>query len=116
VARHAARGLHPAYFRIVFSGLVNVQADAPEAVALRAAGQESYDVLRELVVEGIQGGVLRAGDPDQLALAAWSMVHGLSMLLVERQLRPAHEDEAHVRAMTESVLTLLERGVRAGGD
>lgn len=49
----------------------------------RAEGQAA---LLEVIVEGQKTGVLRAGDPMQLALAWASMMHGLSVLPIEGQL------------------------------
>jgi AcrR family transcriptional regulator len=80
---------------------------------LQEAGAEAYGVLRGLVAEGIQRGRLRHADPDQMSLAAWSMVHGLSMLLIEGQLDPAQPRGAAARGLTETVVRFLEQGLRA---
>src|SRR5437868_943845 len=76
---------HPGYFRVVFGGLVKSAAATPE---LKEAGAEAYGLLRNTVAEGVDAGVLKARDPDELALAAWSLVHGLSMLGVDGALEP----------------------------
>jgi len=44
-------------------------------------------VLVEAIVACQAAGVVREGDPKELALAAWSVVHGLAMLAVDHQLR-----------------------------
>ncbi len=108
---------HPAYFRTIFGGFVCADGDPTQAsTSLREAGQEAYLVLRNLIEEGVRTGRLRAGDPDQLALAAWSMVHGLGMLAIEGQLTPlgvrSNDPTAAARA-TNAVMTLLEIGLRA---
>ena len=101
---------HPAYFRTIFGGTVCEDGRARPA-SLQAAGQEAYAVLRDLVVEGVRRGRLRSADPDQLALAAWSTVHGLGMLLIDNQLGPMASQPA--RQLTETVVKLLETGLRA---
>jgi len=103
---------HPGYFRTIFGGIPcdDRAARSPE---LQAAGAEAYGVLRGLVAEGIQGGRLRDADPDEMSLAAWSMVHGLGMLLIEGQLDPAQSRGAGARAVTEAVIRFLEQGLRA---
>jgi hypothetical protein len=78
---------------------------------LREAGAEAYRVLRDTVAEGIAAGALRPGDADQLSLAAWSLVHGLGMLIVEGQL-PDTRSPARVKAVTDGMVTLLEVGLR----
>ncbi|HEY4188115.1 MAG TPA: TetR/AcrR family transcriptional regulator [Polyangia bacterium] len=102
---------HPATFRTIFGGAVCAEGEQAPA-SLRAAGEEAYRVLRELIAEGIEREKLRAGDPDQLALAAWSMVHGLGMLIIEGQLPEARANPAQARAATEGVVRLLETGLR----
>ena len=45
---------HPAYFRTIFSEVTYSEKDTePEMQALRAAGEEAYAVLRDLIGEGI---------------------------------------------------------------
>jgi len=105
---------HPAYFRTIFGGAV-CRPDEEQPPGLKEAGAEAYRVLRDTVAEGIAEGRLRAGDPEQVSLAAWSMVHGLSMLIIEGQLPDTRTNPARVRAMTQGVVALLETGLRAGG-
>ena len=108
---------HPAYFRTIFGEVTYSEHETkPEMQALRAAGEEAYAVLRDLVGEGIRRGRLRAGDPDQLSLAAWSLVHGLSMLAISGQLSglgadPA--DPASLQPVTAALVHLLETGIKA---
>ena len=108
---------HPAYFRIIFGEVTYADKETePEMRALRVAGEEAYAVLRDLVAEGIRRGRLRAGDPDQLSLAAWSLVHGLSMLTISGHLsrlgaNPA--DPATLQPVTAALIHLLETGIKA---
>jgi hypothetical protein len=39
-----------------------------------------------IIAEGQAAGLLRAGDPMELALVLWSSMHGLAVLLTEGQL------------------------------
>ena len=39
-----------------------------------------------IIAEGQAAGVLRAGDPMEIALVLWSSMHGLAVLLTEGQL------------------------------
>jgi AcrR family transcriptional regulator len=104
---------HPGYFRTMFGAALGDACDSPSS-SLNAAGQESFGVLREQVVEGVRRGRLRKGDPDDLSLAAWSMVHGLSQLFVDGQLSAWAADEAAARALVDSAVGHLENGLRAG--
>lgn len=121
--RAAARGYiafavkHPAYFRTIFGGFVCPDGNPTQgSPSLREAGEEAYLVLRDLIDEGVRTGRLRTGNPDQLALAAWSMVHGLGMLTIEGQLAPLgvrSDDPTAAARATDAVTALLETGLRA---
>lgn len=65
---------HPQLFRLMFGGAVRLGSDP----ALAKAARRAYDGL----VEGFRsrGDV---ADPDTAAAAAWSLVHGLSHLLLD---------------------------------
>jgi len=102
---------HPATFRTIFGGAVCGDDEAAPP-GLKEAGEEAYRVLRDLIVEGIERGRLRAEEPDQLALSAWSTVHGLSMLIIEGQIPGVRGHQAQRRAMTDVVVRLLESGIR----
>jgi AcrR family transcriptional regulator len=104
---------HPAYFRTMFGGCPWPAKEDPDSAGLRAAGQEAYDALKGLVDEGLRTGALRPGDADQLAVAAWSQVHGLAMLIIDGQLAGAADSTPAVRALTEGSLFALERGLRS---
>jgi AcrR family transcriptional regulator len=103
---------HPGYFRTMFGRTVREDC-GPEDSSLTAAGQEAYGVLRDQMADGVRRGWLRAGDVDELSLAAWSVVHGLGMLMIEGQLAEAAPNEAAARAVTDRMIRLLETGLGA---
>ena len=98
---------HPAYLRVIFGGVLAHDRSSPE---LKQAGNEAYQTLRGLVAEGVASGELTGGDPDTLSLACWSMVHGLSYLLISDAvvLPPGMP----APALTEILLRVLHMGVR----
>lgn len=74
---------HPAAFRIMYAPYATVAEDAPELVRVRAEGHRASLAI---IVAAQEAGLLRPGDPMQLALAFWSSMHGLAVLLTEGQL------------------------------
>ena len=70
---------NPAYLQLMFGGVLNDKDMPPE---LQAAGAEAYLTLRSIVADGIAAGELRTADVDEMALLCWSVVHGLSMLII----------------------------------
>lgn len=98
---------HPAYLRVIFGGVLAQDRTTPE---LTAAGNEAYEMLRGCVAGGLARGDLQGGDADTVSLAAWSMVHGLSHLLINQavKLPPGMA----VEVVTDSLLGLLDAGLR----
>ena len=83
---------HPAHFRVMFG---RVPVDRAAHPGLQEAASAAYGLLTGAIRDCQAAGVIRAGDPEELALCAWSAVHGLSALVVDgqlgdrtRQLRP----------------------------
>ncbi len=71
---------HPAHYRVMFGPAGASDALPPAACA---AGAASFQVLVDAVTAGQRAGVLRAGDTREIALFAWSVVHGLASLIID---------------------------------
>ena len=113
---------HPAYLQVIFGGVVPKEGTTPEQ---QAAGREAYLVLRNVVVEGIARGELQDIDPDVLALANWSIVHGLSQLLIsgvvvlpgcdseqpEQNQQAQQVQQLQIDGVIDTVLRLLGSGI-----
>lgn len=105
---------HPSHFRVMFGPHFTQPPD------LSAAGEavDSFGLLLGAISECQRAGVVRAGEPRVLALACWSLVHGLASLLVDGKLASAgittvRQAEAVAREQTR----LLVRGLgRATSD
>jgi AcrR family transcriptional regulator len=98
---------HPAYLQLIFGGFRS-RTDMPPELA--AAGAEAYSVLRDTVEAGIVSGELTKAEVDDVALACWSIVHGLSMLLIHGAV-PKPETPQLEAALVERLLGLLSRGI-----
>jgi AcrR family transcriptional regulator len=73
----------PAAFRVMYAPYATVNEAAPDLLAARA---EAHRLSAAILAEGQAEGVLRAGDPMELALSLWTSMHGLAVLLTEGQL------------------------------
>lgn len=98
---------NPAHFRVMFAAEIEEKAAYPE---LMAAGDAAYQVLVKQVEACQAEGILKTGGREELSLAAWSLVHGLAMLMIDGQLRCADQvpDEA---ALVERVVALFYAGL-----
>jgi AcrR family transcriptional regulator len=101
---------YPAHFRVMFGPELLVQSDYP---SLAEAGTGAFQVLIDLIVEGQTAGELQAGDPQPLALTCWSITHGLSMLLIDRQLEHLGQGVAQAADLARTVIAHAARGFAA---
>ena len=97
---------HPSYYRVMFSAF---QPDEATCTELDEAGQEAFSVLVDAIAIAQAAGKVKPGDPQPLAWVAWSLVHGLAMLVIERQLPLM--DEASVVAFAELATQSLMEGL-----
>jgi AcrR family transcriptional regulator len=114
LARLKARGMayvefatrHPAHFKVMFG---RVAADRSRHPGLLEAAREAFELLVAAIVDCQQAGLVRGGDPDELALCAWSATHGLSALAVDGQLHDHAGRLAHLaQAVTANVYLGLQ--------
>ena len=73
---------HPAHLRVMFSPEVADKSRHPE---LAAAAQAVHAALVDQIADAQRHGSVAPGDPDELSFAAWSMVHGCAVLLIDGQ-------------------------------
>ncbi len=76
-------------------------ADKVRYPALQAAGDAAFAVLTDVLERGQASGRVRRGAVRDQALAAWSLVHGLTTLVIDQRvsfLRVSTSDaERHAR-------------------
>ena len=70
----------PELLQLMFS----TELDQPESKALRSVVM--VESLLDIIRTGIETGVFRDRDPLELALVAWTSMHGLAMLLAARKI------------------------------
>lgn len=81
---------HPTHFRVMFSSF---PPNEPTDSELYIVSKRTFQILVNVIKSGQAAGVMKAGDPDALALEKWAMVHGLAMLLLDEML-PVKGDAA----------------------
>jgi AcrR family transcriptional regulator len=78
--------------------------------ALVEASAALYAKLTEIIKSGQEKGKFRAGDPADLALTAWSLVHGLTLLICGRRVAGC-DDAVFVERRSQRVTALLIEGL-----
>ena len=72
---------HSSHYRVMFGRFVESCSKDAELVQEAAA---AFQVLVDSLVEQQQAGLVRKDDPLMLARFVWSLVHGISMLAIDR--------------------------------
>ena len=79
---------HPSHYRVMFGGFIE-SCEKDEAFVEEA--KAAFQVLVESLVAQQREGLVRKDDPLLLARMIWSLVHGISMLVIDGQLRGQDE-------------------------
>ena len=101
----------PHLLQLMFGGVI---ADWESHQGLADAARQLAGSLAAIVTEGQARGELRAGEVGDLTLAAWSMVHGLALLIAGRRIPGVKINAAFVRRAGRQCTSLLIDGLRAG--
>jgi AcrR family transcriptional regulator len=103
----------PGWFRTAFSGVGHGPADADDQQGDDQQGDDQqgdpFLLLSARLDELVEVGVLPPERRPGAEHAAWSMVHGLSGLLLDGPLRGASDAERE--ALTRGALTVVQRGL-----
>ena len=91
---------NPSMLRLMFGAELGVKCDHPE---LQQAAADAYAMLSNTAASVV--GEPSTGAPNTLALAAWSLVHGLSQLLIDGQVSVGEAEE--VEALVDRVISKL---------
>ena len=73
----------PDRFKLMFSSVLDKEKDYPDFVEI---SQNNFRQLVEIVELCQQANILKAGEPDLIALSVWGTVHGFISLLLEGQI------------------------------
>jgi AcrR family transcriptional regulator len=96
---------HPAYFKVMYSPYETVDESTPELVRAR---WEPARLLLALIADAQKAGMVRAGDPGPISFAAFAIVHGLSVLLTEKQLKRFGTDKDPPELVTMAITIMYE--------
>ncbi len=72
---------YPTEFRFMFQRSLCMPVGEPDPIEI--ASRTSREVLREVVATSQSRGLFREGDVDELALACWAQIHGVTTIMLE---------------------------------
>ena len=93
---------HPSHYRVMFGGVLR---SAEAALPPDDQSVDAFGVLSGALIEMQGQGLVRADDPQILALFVWSVVHGVAMLALDGVLRTPRDIDALSRFANERLWT-----------
>jgi AcrR family transcriptional regulator len=101
---------HPSHLRIMFGAEVGDKTAHP---TLEAAAAHAFGLLVTSIAEAQRAGQVRTGNPEDLAVSAWALVHGLSALLIDGQLKHHVSTRRDAEKLAARVAKILQTGLAA---
>jgi AcrR family transcriptional regulator len=99
---------HPSHLRIMFGPEIRDKTAHP---TLHAAAARAFGLLLATITDAQRAGYARWGNPWDLAVSAWSLVHGLSALLIDGQLKERVPTTRDAELLASRVTKLLQTGL-----
>ncbi len=99
---------HPAHFRVMFGSRRLEKSRDPK---LKQASATSLGLLLDCIKDCQAKGEIRSGNAMEMALAAWSMVHGFAMLSINNHVREAGAMAMDLDDMMDVVIRTLYSGM-----
>src|SRR5215471_5894877 len=82
---------HPSHYRVMFGGFVE---SATKDQDFSSEARAAFQILVDAIVDQQDAGLFRRDDPVLMARFTWALVHGISMLAIDGQVREAGQKEA----------------------
>ncbi|MBR0666528.1 TetR/AcrR family transcriptional regulator [Roseomonas hellenica] len=102
----------PQLYRLMFGVGVSDWYAHPEVLAAKGA---SFRPIQTVLAEQLAaGGEAGPEAVETAAIAAWALVHGLAMLLIDRSLDPAKKAAGQAEALVTRVVGLVASGLKPG--
>ena len=100
---------YPSHYRVMFGTRSD---DSYFSDELNPESIPVFQLLRDKIKVCQEKGLLKAGDLRQMALAAWSIVHGFAMLRIDHHIPDQEMDEKKLRELQRTVVLALYFGLR----
>lgn len=100
---------HPNVLRLMFGPTIICKEDYAE---LKQAAEESFGVVQSVVTQAVEASGSKDINPQLATIGAWSLVHGISTLLLDGHLRKGMtENELNIDQFVESITAIYTKGL-----
>jgi AcrR family transcriptional regulator len=103
---------HPAHYRLMFGADL---ADEERHPTLQEASDASFAVLTSALERGQAALAIRPGSVREQALAAWSLVHGLTTLFIDQRLSFLAASSSEAERYARAAAAALCEGLNTAG-
>lgn len=100
---------YPSHYRVMFGTRAENSYFSDE---FKPESIPVFKLLADIIVTCQEKALLKEGDPHEMALAAWSIVHGFAMLRIDHHIPDQGMDEKKLNALKRSVVLTLYFGLR----
>ncbi len=100
---------HPAHFRVMYA---SPQKGVAVPEDLKPESSPVFQMFIEVITECWELGILQGESPYRIAISAWSLVHGFSLLVIDGHLQGGALDAGSLEAMKRGLLYSLYAGIR----
>jgi len=99
---------HPGQFRVMFG------AEAASEPAVRSAEAAVFALAVNEIASAQRRGLIAPGDPQELALLAWSTGHGLAVLMIDGLVQWVGLDTSAPERLARRITALMFNGLQHG--
>lgn len=99
----------PSHYRVMF-GTRSDRSSFKDALPPQSS--EIFQLLRETISDCRDKHLLKQGDIQEMTLAAWSIVHGFAMLLIDRHIQADRMDPEKMKSLKHTVVLTLYQGLK----
>jgi AcrR family transcriptional regulator len=99
---------HPGQFRVMFG------AEAAADPAVRSAEAAVFALAVNEIASAQRQGLIAPGDPQEMALLAWSTAHGLAVLTIDGLVQWVGLDAADPERLARRITALMFNGLQHG--
>ena len=99
---------HPGQFRVMFG------AEAAAEPTVRSAEAAVFALAVNEIASAQRQGLIAAGDPQELALLAWSTSHGLAVLMIDGLVQWVGLDASSPERLARRITALMFNGLQHG--
>lgn len=98
----------PTIVHLMFGGVISLCNSGDD---LRQAADAAWESLVRIVRDGQNAGIYQKAAPPDLTLAAWSMVHGLALMVTAGLLQTRPMTRTQIRRLGKTVAEILLSGM-----